>query len=257
MREPIAIPALQSNYIWLIPVGDGSAYAVDPGEAEPLIEALATHRLSLRAVLITHHHWDHTDGLPALLERHPVPVYGPRGVSRVTNPLADGDELSLPGAHLSVMAVPGHTLDHLAYFQAYEPELSDRPRLFCGDVLFAAGCGRLFEGNPATALASLERIDRLPETTRIYCAHEYTHTNLRFAASVEPHNPAIDQRLRAVERQREQGHPTLPSELSLERRTNPFLRTRAPGMAEGLGLTTSTPPEAVFAELRQRKDRFG
>lgn len=258
MREPIALPALESNYIWLLPVDTGSgrgAYVIDPGEAGPVLEALEREKLALEAVLLTHHHWDHTNGLDELLARCPARVYGPDSVRQVTQPVVEGDRVELPGASLEVLAVPGHTLDHIAYYQAPEtPEAA--PRLFCGDALFAGGCGRLFEGTPEMALGSLEKLAQLPPETRIYCAHEYTETNLRFATSVDPQNPAIDERLKQVQRLRAEGRPSLPSELAIERRTNPFLRSRVPGMAENLGLAPNAAPQAVFAELRRRKDGF-
>lgn len=261
MLEPIAVPALDSNYIWLLPVGDSvdadehDVYLIDPGDAAPALTALAERSLTLKAILITHHHWDHTDGLDALLAKHPVPVYGPDSVPQVTHRVAEGDQLTLPGLTLSVHAVPGHTLDHLAYFHAPETR-EQRSRVFCGDALFAAGCGRLFEGTPAQALESLQKLNALPDDTLIYCAHEYTHTNLRFARSVDPHNTAIPERLNRVEQQRAEKTPTLPTELTLERTTNPFLRTRAPGIRTTIGLGEAAEDVEVFAELRRRKDRF-
>lgn len=261
MLEPIAIPALESNYIWLLPVGDspeaqeGDVYLVDPGDAAPAIAALEERALTLKAILITHHHWDHTDGLDDLLAKHAVPVYGPSSVPQVTHRVAEGDHLTLPGLTLSVFAVPGHTLDHLAYFHASETP-AEPPRVFCGDALFAAGCGRLFEGTPAQALDSLRKLNALPEETRIYCAHEYTHTNLRFARSVDPDNSAIPERLAQVEQCRARRAPTLPTALPLERATNPFLRTHTPGVRAALSLGEKANDVEVFAELRRRKDRF-
>lgn len=261
MREPIAIPALDSNYIWLLPVGDsaladeGDVYLIDPGDAAPAIAALEERSLTLKAILITHHHWDHTDGLDDLLAEHAVPVYGPDSVPQVTHRVAEGDRLTLPGLTLSVYAVPGHTLDHLAYFQAPGAQ-GESPRVFCGDALFAAGCGRLFEGTPAQALDSLRKLNTLPEDTRIYCAHEYTHTNLRFARSVDPDNSAISERLARVEQLRAQQAPTLPTAIAVERATNPFLRTHTPGVRSALDLGEEASDIEVFAELRRRKDHF-
>lgn len=261
MLEPIAVPALDSNYIWLLPVGDAAdaheqdAYLIDPGDAAPAIAALEERSLTLKAILITHHHWDHTDGLDPLLAKYPVPVYGPDSVAQVTHRVAEGDQLTLPGLTLSVHAVPGHTLDHLAYFHAPSaPE--EPPRVFCGDALFAAGCGRLFEGTPAQALASILKLNALPDDTLIYCAHEYTHTNLRFAQSVDPRNTAIPERLTQVEQQRAKHMPSLPTELTLERATNPFLRTREPSIRTTIGLDEEADDAEVFAELRRRKDHF-
>lgn len=260
MRDPIGIPALDSNYFWLLPVDDaesagpGDVYLVDPGDAGPVLATLERERLALRGILITHHHWDHTDGLDALLAQHPVPVYGPDSVPQVDHPLSEGDTLALPGTTLTVLAVPGHTLDHLAYF---EPA-TDRtpPRLFCGDALFAAGCGRLFEGSAAQAQASVDKLNALPGRTQIYCAHEYTQANLRFALSIEPDNAPVRERLAEVEQRRAQQGPTLPSELALERSTNPYLRTADPALKRALGLPADAQRHLVFAELRARKDRF-
>ncbi|WP_027331036.1 hydroxyacylglutathione hydrolase [Marinimicrobium agarilyticum] len=261
MFEPIAIPALDSNYIWLLPVGDApdagkhDVYLIDPGDAAPAVAALEERSLTLKAVLITHHHWDHTDGLDALLAKYPVPVYGPDSVPQITHRVAEGDQLTLPGLTLSVLAVPGHTLDHLAYFYAPDTQ-GEPPRVFCGDALFAAGCGRLFEGTPAQALESVQKLNTLPDDTLIYCAHEYTHTNLRFARSVDPHNTAIPERLTRVEQQRAKQTPSLPTELTLERATNPFLRTQVTGIRTTIGLSEEADDAEVFAELRRRKDRF-
>ncbi|WP_347329740.1 hydroxyacylglutathione hydrolase [Marinimicrobium locisalis] len=261
MLEPIAIPALDTNYIWLLPVGDAAdaheqdVYLVDPGDAAPALSALEERSLTLKAILITHHHWDHTDGLDGLLAKHPVPVYGPASVPQVTHRLTEGDRLNLPGLTLSVHAVPGHTLDHLAYFQAPQTQ-GEPPRVFCGDALFAAGCGRLFEGTPDQALNSLRKLNALPPETRIYCAHEYTHINLRFARSVDPSNTAVAERLSEVEQCRARGAPTLPTELTAERLTNPFLRTEAPNVRQALGLGETANAVEVFAELRRRRDGF-
>lgn len=260
MREPIGIPALDSNYFWLLPVGDRpgcgvkDVYLIDPGDARPVLETLEREGLTLKAILITHHHWDHTDGLDDLLAHQPVPVYGPDSVPQVTHRVKEGDQLELPGLTLAVMAVPGHTLDHLAY---YHPATADAPpRLFCGDALFAAGCGRLFEGTPAQAQASLDKINALPDSTRIYCAHEYTQTNLRFARTVDPDNSAVQQRLNEVNTLRARGASTLPTDLDLERATNPFLRTDNPALRAAIKAAPDADRSAIFAELRKRKDHF-
>lgn len=260
MREPIGIPALDSNYFWLLPVGDIPAcgdkdvYLIDPGDARPVIETLEREGLCLKAILITHHHWDHTDGLDDLLAYQQVPVYGPESVAQVTHQVKDGDRLDLPGLALDVMAVPGHTLDHLAY---YHPATEDSPpRLFCGDALFAAGCGRLFEGTAIQAQASLDKLNALPGSTRIYCAHEYTQTNLRFARTVDPGNAAVQERLEQVNALRAHGTPSLPTELDMERATNPFLRTDDPALRAAIETDPNASRSDVFAELRKRRDRF-
>lgn len=273
MLKPIAIPALDTNYIWLLPAaaaqGDSTvseAYIIDPGDADPVLNVLQENRLTLVGILVTHHHWDHTDGLDALLERYSVPVYGPDSVPQVTHPMREGDHLGLSGWQFDVLAVPGHTLDHLAYITCDRDDSLPR-QLFCGDALFAGGCGRLFEGTPTQALESLHKLNQLPGATEVYCAHEYTVTNLRFALEVDPANERLQQRLEQEQHRRVQGIPTLPSHLDLERQTNPFLRASEPALYEQLQGTQaqSLPQETtsaaareltVFTELRRRRDRF-
>lgn len=259
MHEPHPIPALDSNYIWLLrgdQPADQDAWVIDPGDADPVERYLDAQGLNLAGILITHHHWDHTNGLPKLLKRHPVPVYGPGSVSAVTRLLVEGDCFSLAGANWDVLAVPGHTVDHLAYL-ARDQDQARAFRLFCGDALFAGGCGRLFEGTPEMALTSLHKLARLPETTGVYCTHEYTVKNLQFALSVDRDNPALQERLVKVKRRLEQGHPSLPSNIALERQTNPFLRSSDPAIRARLeawsGRDLATEVD-TFTELRRRKD---
>ena len=260
MHEPHPIPALDSNYIWILcgdQPGNKDAWVIDPGEAQPVEDHLEAQGLNLAGILITHHHWDHTNGLPKLLKRHPVPVYGPSSVQSVTHPLAEGDCFSLLDADWEVLAVPGHTVDHLAYL-ARDQEQTRACRLFCGDALFAGGCGRLFEGTPEMALTSLHKLAGLPETTGVYSAHEYTVKNLQFALSVDKDNPVLQKRLAQVTRLREAARPSLPSTIALERQTNLFLRSNDPAVRASLeawsqrSLTTEVD---TFAELRRRKDR--
>lgn len=271
MAKPIPVPALQSNYIWVLPVprladtdkaepgSPQAAYVIDPGDAGPVLSLLEEQHLKLAGILVTHHHWDHTDGLDELLEQAAVPVYGPDSVPQVTHQLKEGDLLTLQGWQFEVLAVPGHTLDHLAYVT--QPETNTVPRqLFCGDALFAGGCGRLFEGSPAMALASLQKLNQLPGDTEIYCAHEYTVTNLRFALEIEPDSKVLRERLAREQHRRQQGQPTLPSQLNLERETNPFLRAHLASLQQSL-LGTSEARAAhveldAFTELRRRKDHF-
>jgi hydroxyacylglutathione hydrolase len=252
-----AIPAFVDNYLWTLVDGD-QAVVVDPGDAAPVRSFLASHRLQLQTILITHHHPDHVAGIASLLADRPVPVYGPRDeaakIPAITHPLADGDQVQVLDRRFEVMAVPGHTLGHIAYHHAADPGV-----LLCGDTLFSAGCGRLFEGTPAQMHASLSRLASLPQQTRVYCTHEYTLSNLAFARAVDPDNAALEAREREVRRLREAGQPSLPTTLASERATNPFLRTAEPALREaaqrwaGTELTTEVD---TFAALRRWKDGF-
>jgi hydroxyacylglutathione hydrolase len=254
--EIIAIPVLDDNYIWLL-AESGLAWAVDPGVAAPVLEALGARGLTLGGILVTHHHADHVGGVAQLRAATGATVYGParEPVPPPFQPLAGGQTLAALGLTWRVLAVPGHTAGHLAYYA--EPP-SQAPILFCGDTLFSAGCGRLFEGTPAQMLASLDALAALPDATRVCCAHEYTLSNLRFAAAVEPDNAAIARHAAWCRQQRAQGLPTLPSALALERQINPFLRTRqtpviAAARAHG---ADSTDAVVVLAALRQWKNVF-
>ena len=253
------MPAFKDNYLWLIHDGIHAA-VVDPGDAAPILAALDAHGLTLTAILLTHHHADHIGGVPALLSRYEVPVFGPRGdgIAAVTQPLAEGDRIAVPGLalELDVLDVPGHTRGHIAYVRR-----SARLHwLFCGDTLFAGGCGRLFEGTPAQMAASLDKLAALPEDTEVYCAHEYTLSNLRFAQAVEPGNDALALRMRDESAKRAAGVPTVPSSIGLERRTNPFLRYRVPEIVATLAAAGKLPkgatPVQAFAALREWKNVF-
>ncbi len=254
------IPAFSDNYIWALHGTGNAVCLVDPGEAAPCLAYLQQHQARLAAILITHHHPDHTGGVAALVQATGTTVYGPanspfRGIQQ---PLADGDRVALPGCEAEVMAVPGHTLDHIAYVIPAASSGAD-PVVFAGDTLFAAGCGRLFEGTAAMMHASLQRLAALPPATRLYCAHEYTLANLRFAAAVEPHNARVQERLQATRQMREKHRVTLPSDMATERATNPFLRTGEPAVQQAAAAHAGhalPDAAATFAVLRQWKDQF-
>ncbi|MGH8808082.1 MAG: hydroxyacylglutathione hydrolase [Noviherbaspirillum sp.] len=256
MLSVLTVPAFQDNYLWLVHDGKRAA-VVDPGDAAPILAALEEHRLSLSAILLTHHHADHVGGVPALLQRFDVPVYGPRreAIPQITHSLGEGDTVTLPelGLKLSVLDVPGHTRGHIAYFAL------EQLWLFCGDTLFAGGCGRLFEGTPEQMVASLGKLAALPDATKVYCAHEYTLSNLRFAQEVEPDNADLQLRVQNEQAKRDRGLPTVPSTIGVEKSTNPFLRYREPRIADRLiaaGHLSAKEPIAVFAALRQWKNSF-
>lgn len=251
-----AIAALTDNYIWSI--GNFKARCaliVDPGEAQPVIAYLEHHQLSLSGILITHHHGDHVNGVADLLKYTAVPVYGPMqspflGLTQCVHAQQSGF-ISQHFPDYAVLAIPGHTLDHIAYY-------ADN-HLFCGDTLFAGGCGRVFEGTAEQLYASLQKIAALPDSTQLYCAHEYTLNNLRFAARVEPSNQALLQRIERVQSAREQGIPSVPSRLFEEKQTNPFLRCDKPEIihqVEQFMSQTLQSPMAVFAALRTWKNKF-
>lgn len=253
MFDITAIPALHDNYIWVIH-NDRHAAVVDPGEAAPLLAFLNTRGLQLDSILCTHRHADHIGGIAKLREVYNVPVYGRRhpGNPHISHDLHEGDRLKLDafGLNFDILEIPGHLNDHLAYFA---PGI-----LFCGDTLFGAGCGRNFEGTLEQLFHSLQRLAALPDTTRVYCAHEYTAANLHFALACEPHNPDIRQRIEQTTQQRAASLPTLPSSIALEKATNPFLRCTQPEIIHTLqhrGLT-DTSELGVFTTLREWRNNF-
>ena len=219
----IPLPAFDDNYIWMLQM-DQQALVVDPGDAAPVLQALAATGLKLSAILITHHHPDHTGGVDALRQATGAQVFGParENMPEPLTRLRDGDVVQQLGLTFRVLDVPGHTAGHIAY---YCDALDGEPLLFCGDTLFSAGCGRLFEGTPAQMLHSLMQLAALPDNTRVCCTHEYTLANLRFARMVDPDNAGLQAYDTACQQLRQAGLPTLPSRIGLERQINPFLRT--------------------------------
>jgi hydroxyacylglutathione hydrolase len=252
----LPIPILRDNYVWVIINQEKRlAVVVDPGHADPITAYLKAHHLTLSAILITHHHWDHVHGIGDLVKTYQVPVYGPgkENIPGLTQPLRDGMEVMLSHMKLkfTILEIPGHTLGHIAY---YAPGI-----LFCGDTLFAGGCGRLFEGTAKQLYTSLKKLSNLPDTTKVYCTHEYTLSNLRFASQVEPHNEHINQRLEDNIQLVSQGAATLPSLLKDERLTNPFLRCDSPEIKASVEKWAGKPLASrldIFTHLRQWKDAF-
>jgi len=248
------IHAFDDNYIWLIGCRDRSQVAiVDPGDADPVIEHLEREGLQPVAILITHHHGDHTGGVRELVQAYAIPVYGPANerIPALTHPVGEGDTVTLDecGLHFKVLDTPGHTRGHVCYV--------GHGALFCGDTLFTAGCGRLFEGTAEQMYASLEKLRALPDETAVYCAHEYTQANLAFAVVAEPDNAATRARLEEVRRLRAEHLDTVPALLGLEKQTNPFLRSHVPELVRAAEAFAGGPlgdPAAVFATVRRWKD---
>ncbi len=252
----ISLPAFTDNYIWMLH-DDRQAVVVDPGDAQPVFDALATLGLKLATILVTHHHPDHVGGVDALRNATGAQVFGPAR-ERIPEPLHrlnGGDHCQALGFEFLVIDVPGHTAGHIAYYCA---ALDGAPLLFCGDTLFSGGCGRLFEGTPAQMLTSLDALAALPGNTRVCCTHEYTLSNLRFAQAVEPGNAELKTYLARCQALRAHNQPTLPTSIMRERQINPFLRSREPAV---IAAARAFDPQArdetqVFAAIRQWKNEF-
>jgi hydroxyacylglutathione hydrolase len=248
------IPAFQDNYIWLL-ARHGEAIVVDPGDAAPVHAALRSRGLKLTDILVTHHHQDHVGGVAELADTYRVRVWGParEAIPRCDVTLREGDHFELMGESFSVIDVPGHTSGHIAL------HAPGADAVLCGDTLFACGCGRLFEGTAAQMYDSLQKLARLPASTRAYCAHEYTLSNIRFARAVEPDNAELAARQRDCEQQRARGEPTVPSTIALEQATNPFLRCEEATVrqaAERQRAGSGADPVLTFAAIRAWKNTF-
>ncbi len=255
MKPVLHVRAFTDNYIWLIPGAADRVAIVDPGDATPVLQALQQKRLTPVAILCTHHHWDHSGGINEIRAHYPIPAYGPAGekIAGLTHPVGEGDRVNLMELcqEYRVLDIPGHTAGHIAFY--------GQGRLFCGDTLFSAGCGRLFEGTAAQMHASLSKLAALPEQTEIYCGHEYTLANLKFALTVEPENQDARHYQRTAGQLREQALPTLPSTIGLERRINPFLRTDEPAVRQAAASRNGQKSDtgaSIFATLRRWKDEF-
>jgi hydroxyacylglutathione hydrolase len=256
MTNSLIVPvrAFRDNYLWLI-IKDQSAAVVDPGDAEPVLAYLRQHRLSLASILITHHHHDHIGGVVELLNQYDVPVYSPPGqmLDFPYLPVADGDRIHLAALSLSltVIGVPGHTANHVAYYGGNS--------LFCGDTLFGCGCGRIFDGSCEALHASLAKLAQLPDATRVYCAHEYTLDNINFALSLDPGNAALRARQVADQERIAQGLPTIPSTIALEKATNPFLRCHTSPIQAAAKQAFPNLEESetsIFCAVRQLKNNY-
>lgn len=250
----IPIKALKDNYIWcIVDATSHDCIIVDPGDANPVLEAIKQHALKPCAIFITHHHYDHTGGISPILSHYPVPVFGSflENIAQLTHPLYGENEITLLSTLFKIIDIPGHTLGHIAYY--------GNKMLFCGDTLFIAGCGRVFEGTMAQMYASLQKIASLPDETLIYCAHEYTQANLYFAKAVEPDHSFIEQKLQQVLKLRAQNLPTVPSTLAVEKMINPFLRCHEPAVIKAASRHCKQPlanPVDVFTVLREWKNEF-
>ena len=248
------VPLLKDNYAYLLhDEATGTTAVVDPSEAAPVLAVARARGWRLTHVLSTHHHWDHTGGNLEIKRATNCMVIGPAydqdRIPAIDAGVAEGDRLALGGAVAEILFIPGHTRGHIAYW------FPEEQALLCGDTLFSLGCGRMFEGTPEQMWSSLDKLRRLPPDTRVYCGHEYTQANARFAMTIEPKNPALVMRQRRVDEARANRRATIPSTMGDERAANPFLRADEPSVAEAVGMSGAE-PVAVFAEVRRRKDNF-
>lgn len=254
LLDIVQLPVLHDNYIYLIhEPSTGATAVVDPALPEPPMEAAKERGWTITHILNTHHHMDHVGGNLAIQKETGCTIVGPRAdrerIPGIGIELGDGDRFQLGGAAAQVFFTPGHTRGHIVYW------FEDAGALFCGDTLFAMGCGRLFEGTPSQMWTSLQKLRALPDETRVYCAHEYTLANGTFALSVEPQNQALQERMIEVKSLRERNIPTIPSTMGLEKETNPFLRPSSGDLRMTVGLEVASDVD-VFAKTRELKDQF-
>lgn len=252
MIEVVLIPVLEDNYLFLLHCGDETA-VVDPAIDDVVLDAIKARGWTLTHILNTHHHWDHTGANLSLKEKTGCTIIGPKAeqdkIPGLDKAVGCGDVISIGGSTAAVIDVPGHTKGHIAY------HFASAKALFCGDALFAMGCGRLFEGTAIEMHASLQKLAALPDNTKVYCAHEYTLSNGIFALAVEPDNFALQKRMDNVRSLRDSGEPTIPTTIGVEKATNPFLRTDSHEIRATIGMP-SADSVSVFADIRKRKDSF-
>ncbi len=250
--EPIK--AFTDNYIWLVSTNEGSI-VIDPGESKNIQKLIDNKTIDLKGILITHHHYDHTNGLSELVKKNDLEVYGPvNNIDGINHRLNDKDKISIIGIDFDVMSIPGHTLDHIGFYSAN----ADNPILFCGDTLFAGGCGKIFEGTYEQMFHALKKITKLPTNTNIYCGHEYTLSNLKFALEADDSNKELIEEFKKVENKINSNIPSLPTTLDKELKVNPFLRCDNINIQNKIieKFKVSNNELEVFTALRKWKDNF-
>ena len=248
------IKALSDNYIWLVTTNEGSI-VIDPGESKQIIDLVKSNEIDLEGILITHHHYDHTNGIEEILKYKKVDVYGPKNnVNSITKRVKQNDVFNLVGLKFEVIETPGHTLDHIAFYCLKD----EKSILFCGDTLFSGGCGRVFEGTYSQMYESLKKLSKLPEDTQIFCGHEYTSSNLQFACAVEPNNQFIKEYNEEIIEKTKNGEPSLPSSLKIEHMINPFIRCNEENLIDNINKKFGEVSSEIeiFSTLRKWKDDF-
>ncbi len=248
------IKALSDNYIWLVTTNEGSI-VIDPGESKQIIDLVKSNEIDLEGILITHHHYDHTNGIKEILKYKKVEVFGPKNnLNSITKRVKQNDVFNLIGLKFEVIETPGHTLDHIAFYCLKD----EKSILFCGDTLFSGGCGRVFEGTYSQMYESLKKLSKLPEDTQIFCGHEYTSSNLQFACAVEPNNQFIREYNQEIIEKTKNGEPSLPSSLKIEHMINPFIRCNEENLIDNINKKFGEVSSEIeiFSTLRKWKDNF-